>query len=136
MAPMNAQLSLYDALVSVNIPADKARAVVAALEQEMTTVLATKSDIELLRQELHAVRDTLRQELHAVRDSLRLEIASLRQEFASELDSLRQDLQSLRESTKQDMQILQQRLTIRLGLMLFAVASLQTTLLAILIKTG
>jgi hypothetical protein len=104
---MNAQLSLYDALVSVNIPAEKARAVVAALEQEMTTVLATKSDIELLQQELHSVRD-----------------------------SLHQDTESLRESTKKDMQILQQRLTIRLGLMLFAVASLQTTLLTILIRTA
>ena len=46
---VNPQLSLYDALVSVSIPPEKARAVVAALEQEMTTVLATKSDLEQLR---------------------------------------------------------------------------------------
>jgi hypothetical protein len=77
MAPMNAQLSLYDALVSVNIPADKARAVVAALELEMTSVLATKSDIELLRQEVKTEIGSLRQELYSVRDLLKKDLLLL-----------------------------------------------------------
>ena len=35
--------SLYDALVSINVPNDKARAVVDAMERDMGTTLATKS---------------------------------------------------------------------------------------------
>ena len=41
--------SLYDALVSINVPNDKARAVVDAMERDMTSTLATKSDLQLLR---------------------------------------------------------------------------------------
>ena len=41
--------SLYDALVSVNIPSDKARAVVDAMERDMGTTLATKKDLEIHR---------------------------------------------------------------------------------------
>ena len=117
MAPMNAQLSLYDALVSVNIPADKARAVVAALEQEMTSVLATKSDIELLRQELRSVRDSLRQEFATG-------LGSQRQEFVAEIGSLRQELHSVRDSMKKDLQLVQQGMTIRLGVLMAVSMSL------------
>ena len=45
--------SLYDALVSINVPNDKARAVVDAMERDMATTIATKSDLQLLRSELH-----------------------------------------------------------------------------------
>jgi hypothetical protein len=40
--------SLYDALVSINVPSDKARAVVDAMECDMGTILATKQDLEVL----------------------------------------------------------------------------------------
>jgi hypothetical protein len=43
---------LYDALVSINVPTDKARAVVDAMERDIGTTLATKSDLQLLRHEL------------------------------------------------------------------------------------
>ena len=36
--------SLYDALVSISVPSDKARAVVDAMERDMSTALATKQD--------------------------------------------------------------------------------------------
>ena len=45
--------SLYDALVSINVPNDKARAVVDAMERDMATTIATKADLQLLRSELH-----------------------------------------------------------------------------------
>ena len=45
--------SLYDALVSINVPNDKARAVVDAMERDMSTTIATKADVQLLRSELH-----------------------------------------------------------------------------------
>jgi hypothetical protein len=55
--------SLYDALVSINVPGDKARAVVDAMERDMGTTLATKQDVLLLRQEVNGLRTELRQEI-------------------------------------------------------------------------
>ena len=40
--------SLYDALVSINVPNHKARAVVDAMERDMATTIATKADLQLL----------------------------------------------------------------------------------------
>jgi len=40
--------SLYDALVSIDVPSDKARAVVDAMERDMATTLATKQDLRPL----------------------------------------------------------------------------------------
>jgi dGTP triphosphohydrolase len=142
---MNALYSLYDALVSIAVPADKARAVVTALEQDMTTVLATKADLGntqlLLRQELVAARDSLKQEIVSVRDSLKQEIVSVRdslkQEVVSVRDSLKQEIAALAASTTQEfasvrhemdsnrqmleqkIELLRSSMTIRLGAMLF-----------------
>jgi hypothetical protein len=55
--------SLYGALVSINIPADKALAVVDAMERDMSTHLATKSDIESLRRDLDTGLAAVRQEI-------------------------------------------------------------------------
>ena len=44
--------SLYDALVSINVPSDKARAVVDAMERDMSTTLATKQDLEILKKDV------------------------------------------------------------------------------------
>ena len=71
---MNFLYSLYDALVSISVPSDKARAVVDAMERDMGTTLATKQDLEhhalatkqdlvLLRQEISGLRTELRQEM-------------------------------------------------------------------------
>jgi len=43
---LNYLYSLYDALVSINVPSDKARAVVDAMERDMGSTLATKQDLE------------------------------------------------------------------------------------------
>ena len=42
--------SLYDALVSINVPNEKAKAVIDALEREMMDKLATKTDVEHVRE--------------------------------------------------------------------------------------
>ena len=55
--------SLYDALVSINVPSDKARAVVDAMERDMSMTLATKQDLAMLRQELSGVQRELKQEI-------------------------------------------------------------------------
>ncbi len=41
--------ALCDALVSINVPNDEARAVVDAMERDMGTTIATKSDLQLPR---------------------------------------------------------------------------------------
>jgi len=93
--------SLYDALVSIHVPNDKARAVVDAMERDMGTTIATKSDLQFLRQELAASMSLLatKDELQAVR----ADIAALRQDNAL---------------VRKDMQILSSTMTIRLGSML------------------
>jgi hypothetical protein len=78
--------SLYDALVSINVPNDKARAVVDAMERDMGTTLATKSDLLLLRQEID-------------------------NKFAL----LSRDIDSLRISTSKDLEALRLAMTVRLG---------------------
>jgi hypothetical protein len=45
-------IALYDALVGANVPLDKARAVVQALENEMFSQIATKQDLQHLKTEL------------------------------------------------------------------------------------
>jgi hypothetical protein len=67
--------SLYDALVSVTVPSDKGRAVVDAMELDMSTTIATKADLQLvkseLRQEIQLVKTELRQEIQLVKTELK-----------------------------------------------------------------
>ena len=69
---MSFQVSLYDALVSIAVPADKARAVADAMERDMGATLATKSDIQLLRQELGQLKQEMSLEFSLVRKEMEL----------------------------------------------------------------
>jgi hypothetical protein len=69
--------SLYDALVSINVPNDKARAVVDAMERDMGTTIATKSDLQLLRQELKSDIAEVRQEIALIRKDMVIMAKSL-----------------------------------------------------------
>jgi hypothetical protein len=71
--------SLYDALVSIAVPADKARAVVDAMEHDMGTTLATKPDLEILRRDLENRFALLDQKIDSVKTELELKIDA--QEF-------------------------------------------------------
>lgn len=51
---MKTELALYQALISINVPEQKANAVVEALEANMLSRLATKADIAVLRTDLLA----------------------------------------------------------------------------------
>jgi hypothetical protein len=88
--------SLYDALVSINVPNDKARAVVDAMERDMATTIATKADVQLLKQELTTLIQT--------------GVAELRQETTL----IRKDMDLIRK----DMELLSTTMTVRLGSML------------------
>ena len=56
---MSFELTLYDALLSIDVPADKARAVIDALEHDMGSTLATKQDIRLLEQKIELLQASM-----------------------------------------------------------------------------
>ena len=80
---------LYDALVSIHVPNDKARAVVDAMERDMGTTIATKADLQILRQDLTSL--------------INVNVSDLRHEIGL---------------VRKDMELLSSTLTIRLGSML------------------
>lgn len=80
--------TLYDALVSINVPTDKARAVVEAMERDMGTTLATKSDLQLLDQRLNARCDAIEQRLDSTRHSIERDMELLRSSLIVRLGSL------------------------------------------------
>jgi hypothetical protein len=49
---MKMELALYQALISISVPEQKAHAVIEALETDMNTLLATKSDLAQLEMKL------------------------------------------------------------------------------------
>ncbi len=98
--------SLYDALVSINVPSDKARAVVDAMERDMGTTLATKQDLLPL---------ATREDLLATKQDLLL----LKQELTGRITELRQEIEGRFVLQNQRIDTLELRLTVKLGSMLF-----------------
>ena len=92
--------SLYHVLVRINVPNDKARAVVDAMERDMGMTIATKTDLQLLRQELLAVRQEM---------ATKAEFAEIRQETAL---------------LRKDVELLPTVMTVRLGSLLIVGLSL------------
>lgn len=131
--PLNSKLTLYDALVSINVPGDQARAVVEALEHEMYTALATKADLayqaqlfserlERLRLEIRADRledmATLRAEIRASRDELRTEAragnGSLSDEMRAMRDGLRAEIHAVDSSLRDEMRAMRDELRVEM----------------------
>ena len=112
--------SLYDALVSINVPNDKARAVVDAMERDMGTTIATKTDLQLLRQELIASLAS-RDELAGVRTdlaALRQDHVLLRKDLEVLSAGFRKDLDVQSTGFHKDLELLSTTMTVRLGSML------------------
>jgi hypothetical protein len=112
--------SLYDALVSINVPNDKARAVVDAMERDMGTTIATKTDLQLLRQELIASLAS-RDELAGVRTdlaALRQDHVLLRKDLEVLSAGFRKDLDVQSIGFHKDLELLSTTMTVRLGSML------------------
>ncbi len=103
---MNYLYSLYDALVSISVPSDKARAVVDAMERDMSTALATKQDLQLL-----ATREDLL--------LLKQDVTVLRREMENRFALQDQKIDTLRGDMTRDLAALDLRLTVKLGSMLF-----------------
>ena len=71
------QFSLYDALVSVDVPPDKARAVIDALERDMGATLATKADVRLLQRDIDQLRKDVERDLELLRSSMTVRLGSI-----------------------------------------------------------
>jgi hypothetical protein len=121
---MSFPVSLYDALVSIAVPADKARAVVDAMEHDMGTTLATKSDLENLRL-------ATKSDLENLRLATKSDLENLRQATKTDLDNLRlaakQDFRALKDVmdvrfalVDQKFETLELRLVVKLGSLMAA----------------
>ncbi len=69
--------SLYAALVSINVPGDKARAVVDAMERDMGTTLATKTDLQIVKQELKQEIALVRKDMELLHSSMTIRLGSM-----------------------------------------------------------
>jgi hypothetical protein len=78
---MSVVYSLYDALVSINVPDEKAKAVIDAMEREMMDKLATKADLEHHRAATKADIDHLR-------ELISRDIASVNERIASQTQTI------------------------------------------------
>lgn len=103
--------SLYDALVSINVPSDKARAVVDAMERDMGTTLATKQDLEMLKL-------ATKQDLVMLRQELRQDFQLLQKEMDNRFALVDQKLDSLRSDMVRDLAAQRQSIIIQLGSMM------------------
>lgn len=81
-------ISLYDALVSINVPKPQALAVVESLEQTMTSELTTKTDLQQLRD--HTDREFVL--VRADIQQLRVEIRQLRADMDREFAAVRAEM--------------------------------------------
>jgi hypothetical protein len=110
-----------------NVPTDKARAVVDAMERDMSAILATKSDIALLRQDIEGVRLAAKSDL----ELLRQDIEGVRSAAKGDTELLRQDLNSFRTAVRSDNELLRASMTIRLGSMLLVAIGVLFTALTL-----
>ena len=105
--------SLYDALVSINVPSDKARAVVDAMERDMGTTLATKQDLEVQRL---ATRQDLEVQMLATRQDLEI----LRRDIDNRFALVDQRFVNLQSQLELKIDSLELRMTVKLGSMIIA----------------
>ncbi len=109
--------SLYDALVSINVPSDKARAVVDAMERDMLTQLASKSDLENLRVAVKADIENLRVAVKADIENLRVAVKAEIAAVNANIDAMGARIDALRQEFRLEQELLRSSMTIRLGSM-------------------
>jgi hypothetical protein len=121
--------SLYDALVSINVPSDKARAVVDAMERDMGTTLATKQDLQLLATKTEFM--ALGQDVQLLRQEMTGMRTALRQEIESRCTLLAHEIATLRGDVSRDLKTLGLTMTVSVGSMLIVGFGLTLTALRV-----
>ena len=119
---MKSPVSMYDALISVQVPGDKARAVAEALESDMSVHLATRQDLLLLRKDVDVLRNDMDVGFVAVRKDMDAGFVAVRKDMDAGFVSVRTEIDVLRRETnaglafvRKDMEHLGDRLMIRLA---------------------
>ena len=108
---MTFEFTLYDALLSIDVPAEKARAVIDALEHDMGSTLATKQDIATLAA-------ATKQDIAALAAATKQDIGSRCRDQAghrSSRSTTKQDFLLLKQELEHRINLLQSSITIRLG---------------------
>jgi predicted ATPase len=91
---MAMQAESLDVLEKANVPAPQARAIVRAIEIELDgarDTLATKHDIELLRQDLTALGHELKQDMTTLDHELKQDMTQMRRELEVKIASAARD---------------------------------------------
>jgi len=123
---MEFNYALYDALVSINVPSEKARTVVEAMERDMGTTLATKTDLLLLGERLLRTEQSLDSRIDAVEQRLGARIDTVEQKLGARTDAVEQKLGARIDAIDQriaaavttiakDMEMLRSSMVVRLG---------------------
>ncbi len=150
---MSVVYSLYDALVSIKVPDDKAKAVIDAMEREMMDKLATKADLstleagvsgelKLIRQEISSTRELLSKDINAAF----LDVTHTRERLTSEIGRAQADIKTLSDrvtgefdsldkkfATKTDLAEFGQRLTGKIYRAAAGAVALNCTILGTLV---
>ncbi len=109
--------SLYDALVSIHVPNDKARAVVDAMERDMGTTLATKADLDIQRV-------AMKGDLENLRLSTKADLENLRLTTKADLENLRVSVHGELKLLRVEMSAMSKDITVRLGSTMLALIML------------
>lgn len=148
---MKSPLALHEALLQAQVPPIAAEKAASALEQDMSTVLATKQDLqhfgELIRRDIADLRGEFKSDINALRTELKGDLNDLRTETQTGLlilrhdmvrgdDQLRHEMQQGFASIHNDMARLGNTLLIKLSGVMVAVAGLAATLQHLLLRGG
>jgi hypothetical protein len=93
---MTFEFTLYDPLLSIDVPAERARAVIDALEHDMGSTLATKQDISALavatKQDIAALAQATGQHIQLLRQEVKQEIVLVKQQLEHRIDLLQSSM--------------------------------------------
>lgn len=132
-------LAVARRLESAKLPREQAEAIAAVIhDSEAATLagLATRLDvqngIETVRKELQNGIEIVRKELQISNDTLVKQIELTRREGGSEIQSVRKDIEALRREMLTESKLLEQRMTIKLGMMMVGAIAVIATLIRLL----
>ena len=103
---MKSTLAIYDAMLEAKVSAAAARGVAEALERDMEAIVATKTDLQYLREQVSG-------EIHALK---------------AELQALKAEMRTLKVEMDSRFERLELRLTVKLGAFLAIAVGLIVTL--------
>lgn len=116
---MQTTLAIYEALIQANVPAATARHVADTLEQDMTTALATKQDLQHLelglRQEIRHLGEVTEQRISGLQKDFDALGKHVDQRIGSLEQRMDQSIGSLEERMNQSIRSLEQRMDQRIG---------------------